>query len=127
MNIVYNCMSLTFLDPSPLSFPPLSLPPFPSPLSAAPHLLSNLLFPKRSDGEFLVSRSASPDLPTKPKKGDVVMFSFQAYGATSGLPSNPKIEKIRTDVTWNDVLQNSVQPLMVQPTGTLEEKRVEES
>jgi hypothetical protein len=49
------------------------------------------------------------------------MFSFQVYGATSGLPTNPKIEKIRTDVTWHDVLRNAHMPPKPEPTGLFED------
>eukprot|EP00026_Physarum_polycephalum_P001437 Phypoly_transcript_01438.p1 GENE.Phypoly_transcript_01438~~Phypoly_transcript_01438.p1 ORF type:complete len:1047 (+),score=162.81 Phypoly_transcript_01438:248-3388(+) len=69
------------------------------------------------DGEFLFAKLISSELPAKPKKGDIVMFSFQVYGATTGLPANPKIEKVRTDVTWDDVLRNVDLPPKPEPIG----------
>ena len=41
----------------------------------------------------------------KPIRGDVVTFSFQNY-AKFVAPVNPTIEKIRTDLSWDDVVMN---------------------
>jgi hypothetical protein len=44
------------------------------------------------------------DMPTL-HKGDIVTYSFDGY-AIDGRPINPTIKRARTDVTWEDVVQN---------------------
>jgi hypothetical protein len=41
------------------------------------------------------------------KQGDVVTFSYESH-ARRALPVRPKIERIRTDLLWLDVLANAV-------------------
>jgi signal peptidase I len=41
----------------------------------------------------------------KPKKGDVVTFEFD-YGPRTVGPANPKINRIRKDVSWEEVLRD---------------------
>jgi hypothetical protein len=44
---------------------------------------------------------------TKMAIGDVVTFSFENY-ARRDLPVSPKIYRIRTDVSWDDVVHSYV-------------------
>ena len=39
-------------------------------------------------------------------KGDIVTFSYEIH-ARKDLPVNPEIYRIRTDVSWEDVLHSS--------------------
>lgn len=48
-----------------------------------------------------------------PLVGDVVTFSF--VGFSNFMPTKPAIEKIRTDISWGDVLRESSK---VQLNGT---------
>lgn len=41
-----------------------------------------------------------------PKIGEVVTFNFDGYSLKSGVPINPSISKIRTDISWNEVLSD---------------------
>lgn len=41
----------------------------------------------------------------QPKRGDIVSFSYDNFSQRS-LPVNPKILRIRTDVTWENVVQD---------------------
>lgn len=41
----------------------------------------------------------------KPKRGDVVTFSYSGFSRSS-IPIQPKIFRIREDITWEDVLFN---------------------
>eukprot|EP00026_Physarum_polycephalum_P005007 Phypoly_transcript_05033.p1 GENE.Phypoly_transcript_05033~~Phypoly_transcript_05033.p1 ORF type:complete len:665 (+),score=73.56 Phypoly_transcript_05033:296-1996(+) len=47
----------------------------------------------------------APDFPLK--IGEVVTFSFERY-ARKDVPANPKIQRIRTDIDWADVVDNSL-------------------
>jgi hypothetical protein len=38
----------------------------------------------------------------KPKKGDIVTFEFD-YGTRTVAPANPKITRIRKDLSWEEV------------------------
>jgi hypothetical protein len=38
-----------------------------------------------------------------PSKGDIVTFSYE-ISTRKELPVNPEIQKIRTDISWEDVL-----------------------
>jgi hypothetical protein len=49
-------------------------------------------------------QSADVRIP-KPSIGDVVTFSFDNY-ARRDLPVNPKIYRVRTDISWDDVIHN---------------------
>ena len=42
--------------------------------------------------------------------GDVVSFSYERNPKTE-LPYNPKIVRIRTDLAWEDVVQNSLKDI----------------
>jgi len=44
-------------------------------------------------------------LPAKPIRGDIVSFSYEQY-ARNMVPVSPKVFRIRTDVTWQDVVRN---------------------
>eukprot|EP00026_Physarum_polycephalum_P003272 Phypoly_transcript_03282.p1 GENE.Phypoly_transcript_03282~~Phypoly_transcript_03282.p1 ORF type:complete len:817 (+),score=97.02 Phypoly_transcript_03282:362-2452(+) len=54
--------------------------------------------------ERTISLDITRDMP-KLHKGDIVTYSFDGY-TTDGLPINPIITRARTDVTWEDVVQN---------------------
>lgn len=41
-----------------------------------------------------------------PVKGDVITFSFEVSN-NRDLPLNPKIVRIRRDITWSDVILNN--------------------
>lgn len=43
---------------------------------------------------------------TLPEKGDIVTFSYEALARRSA-PLNPVIHRIRTDISWEDVLSSS--------------------
>lgn len=45
-----------------------------------------------------------------PQKGDVVSFSYKGF-TPAGIPVDPQLVSIRTDLDWQDVLQNHVQDL----------------
>jgi hypothetical protein len=58
---------------------------------------------------FQVPQTALGDelLHTKVKKGDVVTVAFENYSRKS-IPVNPKITRIRKDMTWENVLHEFV-------------------
>lgn len=41
-----------------------------------------------------------------PRKGDVVTFSYECY-SRKAIPVKPTITRIRTDMQWEEVLDNS--------------------
>lgn len=45
-------------------------------------------------------------LHREPKEGDVVSFSFDHHHRRA-MPANPQVYRIRADVNWDHVLQNS--------------------
>jgi hypothetical protein len=45
------------------------------------------------------------EVPTPLTGGDVVTFSFEA-NARRDLPVSPKIYRTRTDVSWEEIVQN---------------------
>ena len=80
--INYNCMYLSRLPDS--SFFILSL--------------------HRPDGDTFLLQDQMSDDP-KPKKGDVVTFEFD-YGTRTVTPANPQINRIRKDLSWEEVQRN---------------------
>ena len=52
-----------------------------------------------------------------PKRGDIVTFTYQNVTQRS-IPSSPKIIRIRTDVTWEQVLRNAGLPQPQKLNGT---------
>jgi hypothetical protein len=40
----------------------------------------------------------------QPNRGDLVTFSYTSYSRNS-LPVNPVVYRVRTDISWEDVLQ----------------------
>lgn len=40
-----------------------------------------------------------------PSIGDIVSFSYENY--RNGIPVNPKIFRVRTDLSWENVVHNS--------------------
>eukprot|EP00026_Physarum_polycephalum_P002403 Phypoly_transcript_02409.p1 GENE.Phypoly_transcript_02409~~Phypoly_transcript_02409.p1 ORF type:complete len:900 (+),score=140.14 Phypoly_transcript_02409:101-2800(+) len=67
----------------------------------------NSLLLKMADGTRLTVDAENNKLNSKAKRGDIVTFSFDNY--SRGLvPISPKVFRIRTDITWEDVLQNDV-------------------
>lgn len=58
----------------------------------------------RPDGKVFTVPPQDVRIP-KPSIGDVVTFSFDSY-ARRDLPVNPKIYRIRTDISWDDVQHN---------------------
>lgn len=61
--------------------------------------------------QFEVAGYEVANLQVPPKKGAVMTFSYDNY--TQGdIPVNPKIERIRHDLTWDDVINDqSPRPL----------------
>jgi hypothetical protein len=43
----------------------------------------------------------------RPSKGDIVTFSYDTT-FKKDLPTNPEITRIRTDITWKDVLTSYI-------------------
>jgi hypothetical protein len=58
----------------------------------------------RPDGSMLSVPSESVIIPT-PTVGDIVTFSFDTTSRRD-LPFNPKIFRIRTDISWDDILRS---------------------
>lgn len=52
-------------------------------------------------GESIVSE-------LKPKQGDIVSFTYDNYSRTA-TPLNPKVYRIRSDLSWKHVLRDSLQ------------------
>jgi hypothetical protein len=63
------------------------------------------LFIFRPNGTTFVVPAHDVLIPP-PAIGDVVTFSYESH-ARRDLPVNPKIFRIRTDVTWEEVVYNS--------------------
>lgn len=65
----------------------------------------------RRENDDIVWAKPSANEYEKPKPGDVVTFSFEKYSQTTGVPTVPRILRIRKDLEWADVLRGSA------PTG----------
>jgi len=50
----------------------------------------------------------TPDISPPLAVGDVVTFSYESYSRRE-VPLNPKIQRVRTDLSWEEVLQNEAQ------------------
>lgn len=46
-----------------------------------------------------------------PKSGNIVTFAYESYSRRT-IPTNPKIYRIRGDVTWPEVLANRARELL---------------
>lgn len=55
-----------------------------------------------------------------PKRGDVVTFSYDDYSRRA-VPVNPKIYRIRDDISWDTVVENFEQeiPQSITPPGMM--------
>ena len=51
-----------------------------------------------------------------PKQGDVVTFEYDSF-SRAGLPVNPVIYRIRTDVEWEEIASQSVEQLNLNGTS----------
>lgn len=58
----------------------------------------------RPNGKTFIVPPQDVLIPT-PTKGEIVTFSYESY-ARRDLPVNPRIFRIRTDVSWDDVIRN---------------------
>jgi hypothetical protein len=83
-----------------LNCTPLPLPPFKILLFV--YLLCNCFL--RPSGDLIPVPPADVLIPNV-SIGDIVTFSFES-GSRRLLPLNPRICKIRTDVSWEDVVNN---------------------
>eukprot|EP00026_Physarum_polycephalum_P002482 Phypoly_transcript_02489.p1 GENE.Phypoly_transcript_02489~~Phypoly_transcript_02489.p1 ORF type:complete len:757 (+),score=113.72 Phypoly_transcript_02489:481-2751(+) len=60
-----------------------------------------------ADGtSFKINTPSSEEMDPLPNIGDIVMFSYENY-SKSMIPVEPKIQRIRTDLSWDEVLQNA--------------------
>lgn len=59
---------------------------------------------KMPDGITFAVPSENVRVFAKPIRGDVVTFNYESYSRRS-VPVNPKIYRIRTDMSWEDVLR----------------------
>ena len=64
-----------------------------------------LLISDRPNGVTFELRPESILPSLSPKPGEVVSFSFENYSRRD-VPTNPFVEKIRYDLTWENVLQS---------------------
>eukprot|EP00026_Physarum_polycephalum_P001524 Phypoly_transcript_01526.p1 GENE.Phypoly_transcript_01526~~Phypoly_transcript_01526.p1 ORF type:complete len:780 (-),score=98.01 Phypoly_transcript_01526:986-3034(-) len=60
---------------------------------------------KLPDGQIITVPAKNVEVPIPLTGGDVVTFSFEV-NARRDLPVNPKIYRIRTDVSWPEIVQN---------------------
>eukprot|EP00026_Physarum_polycephalum_P002350 Phypoly_transcript_02356.p1 GENE.Phypoly_transcript_02356~~Phypoly_transcript_02356.p1 ORF type:complete len:908 (+),score=118.97 Phypoly_transcript_02356:113-2836(+) len=62
------------------------------------------------DGTFFRVAKEHYDLHRQPIRGDIVTFShdFQSRRST---PTNPVVHRIRSDMTWQDVIKNAKEPV----------------
>ena len=54
----------------------------------------------------------------KPKKGDVVSFKHRGYLLATKKPKFPMLYRVRTDITWGDVVNNRRTQKPSTPSGT---------
>lgn len=59
----------------------------------------------RVDGTRMTVATENIKLGTSPKRGDIVSFSYDNFSKSS-IPVNPQIYRIRTDITWEDIINN---------------------
>eukprot|EP00026_Physarum_polycephalum_P014636 Phypoly_transcript_15174.p1 GENE.Phypoly_transcript_15174~~Phypoly_transcript_15174.p1 ORF type:complete len:120 (+),score=7.69 Phypoly_transcript_15174:398-757(+) len=57
------------------------------------------------DGITFQATANLQKLPRLPIMGEVVLFTYLRYHP-NGKPASPSIDKIRTDISWQDVLNN---------------------
>ena len=60
----------------------------------------------RPDSRTLTVHMSNVQLSSSLQRGDIVSFSYEKLSKTS-LPVDPKIYKIRRDISWTDVIQSS--------------------
>lgn len=68
-------------------------------------IIATYTFEIRPDGKSLEVPPQKVMLQDQPKKGDIVSISFDSFSRRA-LPTNPKIYRIRTDVSWQHVVWN---------------------
>eukprot|EP00026_Physarum_polycephalum_P003479 Phypoly_transcript_03491.p1 GENE.Phypoly_transcript_03491~~Phypoly_transcript_03491.p1 ORF type:complete len:593 (+),score=70.39 Phypoly_transcript_03491:636-2414(+) len=75
------------------------------------------------DGITFQATANLQKLPRLPIMGEVVLFTYLRYHP-NGKPASPSIDKIRTDISWQDVLNNFGEQIL---DGNLEVPAVRES
>ena len=66
-------------------------------------LFINFFLPCRPDGFTFTVPSEAVDSTVITKSGDVVSFTFDDFSKKSA-PTNPMVYRIRTDITWENIL-----------------------
>ena len=86
----------------------------PPPPHTIPHSLTHIFIPRPSGVRFVALPGTSEFLRRcQPKEGDIVSFKHHGFLLGSGKPKLPTLYRLRTDVTWQDVVDNwkGIKPL----------------
>jgi hypothetical protein len=70
------------------------------------HFVSSLMNLSRPTGEIFSVPRHNVRIDPQPSKGDIVTFSY-AINARRELPINPEITRIRTNITWTDIIASN--------------------
>jgi len=79
----------------------------PPPTPALPHTFMLSLYFRPDGVKFIASASSNEFLRRwDPKSGDIVTFKHRGFLLSTKCPKFPTIYRLRTDMTWDDVINN---------------------
>ena len=72
------------------------------------HKYSNTHSLKRPNGVRFIATASTAEFANRwnPQAGDIVTFKHRGFLQYSGRPKLPSIYRLRTDITWDTVIQN---------------------